>query len=149
MEVELLVGTEQVALDCVDFGFAVGGDLQLDLPEGNDCMFGLDEFSVEILLFENAEENLDSEVGEFSCELHLVVSEAALGALEGADHEFPEEGDLGEHDVGGAVLLAVGAEAFDGVGCVRGAVPFSKSLISVKSGSSSSLFCFFCIVDED
>jgi len=37
-------------------------------------------------------------------------------ALEGADHDLSEEGYLGEHDVGGAVLLAVGAEALDRVG---------------------------------
>jgi len=81
-------------------------------------VFGFYQFTSEVSFVEGSEKYGDSEVWEFSCELYFVVAVAALFAVEGSEHEFPEEGDFGEQDGGFAVFFAVGAETFDYSGWV-------------------------------
>jgi hypothetical protein len=123
VEVELIVGTPEEALDRTNLCLSVSGDLQVHFLKPNHCMFRFNQLSIEVILPHDAEEYIHSKILQFPRKLYLIIPEAAVVALEGADHDFAEEGDLGEHDVGGAVLFAVGAHALDGVGCIGEKVP--------------------------
>lgn len=141
MEVELIIGPQEQALDGTNLSLSIGGDLQVDFLKPNNSMLRFDDLSIEVFLAHDSEEYIDSKILQFPCKLYLIISEAAVLALEGADHDFSEEGDLGEHDVGGAVLFAVGAEALDGVGWMEEKVPYSRFFMSENSDCMS----FFCM----
>lgn len=145
VEVEFLVGAEQVALDRVDFCLAVGGNFQIDLLKMNDRVLRLDEFPVEVTFAEHSEQDVDAEIVELASEVAFVVAEAALLAGEGGDHDLSEEGDLGEEDGSEASLLAVYAHRLDVVGWVKRELRYSTFLISAKMTSGAF---FFCIVDD-
>lgn len=145
MELELLVGPEQVSLDGVDFGLAIGWNLQIDFLKMNDGVLGLDELPVEIALAEHSEQDIHPKVAQFASEVALIVAISALLACERGDHDLSEEGDLGEENGGEAVLLAVYTHGLDCVCWVRKQLRYSKFFMSAKMTSGAF---FFCIVDE-
>lgn len=71
-------------------------------------MFRFHDFSIEVCLVHGPKEDLNSKIAEFPCELDLIIPKSALGAIESDDHYIPEEGDLGEQDIGLACFHAIG-----------------------------------------
>jgi hypothetical protein len=84
----------------------------------NDCVLGLDEFSVEISFRHDSEKDMNPEVWEFPSELYFVVSESTLIAEEGTDDDLSEEGNFSEQESSVSIFLAVSAQTFDDGGWV-------------------------------
>ena len=71
-------------------------------------MFRFHDFSIEVCLVHSPKEDLNSKIAEFPCELNLIIPKSAFGAIKSDDHYIPEEGDLGEQDIGLACFHAIG-----------------------------------------
>lgn len=74
----------------------------------NNCILRFDEFSIEVFLLKDSEENLDSKIRQFPSKLHLVISISTLLALKGSYDYLFKEWYFGKKDSGFTVLLAVG-----------------------------------------
>ena len=115
MEIELIIGANQVTFNGVYLCLAVSGYFQVNFFKTDDRVFRLNELAVEVILVHDSEEYVNSKVTKFASELNLIVPEAAVIALERTDHDLSKEGDFGQHDISSAVLLAVGTQTFDRV----------------------------------
>jgi hypothetical protein len=113
VEVQFVVGSAQKTFDGADFGLAVDRDFQVKFFEVNFGVFGLDDFPVEILLGKDPEEDDHAVIRQFTGKLDFIVAISALFAEERGEYDFPEEGDFGHEESGGAILLAVHTETFD------------------------------------
>lgn len=144
MEIELFVGSKQVSLNGVDFGLAIGWNLQINFLKMNDGVLRLDEFPVEIAFAEHSEQDIHSKITQLTCKIALIVVISALITGEGGDHDLSEEGDLGEENGGKAVLLTVYTHGLDCVCWVSKQLRYSMFFMSAKMTSGAF---FFCIVD--
>lgn len=118
MKHELFIHSEEISFNCVDFCFSVGWDLQVDFFKMNHTVLGFNELSVEVIFAHDSEQNLNSEIREFSSELYFVIAIAALITVEWGDYNFSEERYFGEEEGGFAILIAIGANAFDNSGWI-------------------------------
>jgi hypothetical protein len=75
--------------------------------------------------------------------LDLVVTEAAVLAMEGHEDDLLERGDLGKKEIGHAVLVAVHAEALDARGSLIGSEIGEDGVIVVLGLSLLSFHPYF------
>jgi hypothetical protein len=89
---EVFEGLAQDGLDCGHFCL-LGWDLQLQLFDPDGAVFGTDDFAIHVVDGETAEEDVDAKVWQSAGKLYLAVAFPAVLAVEGAEHNFTEEGD--------------------------------------------------------
>ena len=119
MKLQLIVSSQKVAFNSVDFCLSIGWNFEIDFFKVNNSVLRFDKLSVQIIFIHDSEENLHSEVRKLPTELHFIVSVSTMLTVERCDDDFSEEGDFGHQKSSLSIFVAIGALTFNDSGWIE------------------------------